>query len=387
MKGETKLFIGIIAVTVAIIAVAALFLNQKPSGTSSDQTKVAASILVREDSNKISTKSATITLVEFGDFQCPACGSYFPVVKQITNEFHDQMNFVFRNFPLSQHQYAIPAAKAAEAAGKQGKYWEMFDVLYEKQTEWSASPNAQTLFSQYAQSLGLNVDQWKKDLADGAIQTKIDADQQDGNSVGVNATPTFYLDGIKLENPATVDDFRTLVKAALLKVPVSQAPSQAVHIHFNLKVYIDGKPVDFTLAKYQSANGKDLNEDIHLHDGNGDVVHIHKKGVTLKEFFTSLKMELTKTCLTDDLKNKNCTDAAKKLQMFVNGQPNNQFESYEPKDLDRILITYGSETDAVIKQQEAAVSDNACIYSEKCPERGKPPTENCVGGLGTGCTE
>lgn len=385
MKSDTKVFLGIIAVTIVIIVGAVFFINQKPSTPSGNPLKQDNAILVRPDSYKISTSAATITLVEFGDFQCPACGAYFPIVKQVISEFHSQLTFVVRNFPLTQHQFGGLAAKAAESAGKQGKYWEMYDVLYEKQKEWSASSNAQNVFVEYAKDLGLNVDKWKKDLSDSDIQKKIDRDIQDGNSVGVNSTPTFFLDGEKIENPASIEEFRILINAAILKAPVSQKPSQAVHIHANMKVYMNGKAVDFSLAKYQSTDEKELNPDIHVHDGNGDVIHIHKSGVTLSDFFTSLKISLTSNCYIDDLKKEFCTDGTQKLQIFVNGQPNTQFEKYIPKDVDRILITYGNDTETIIKQQLASVGDNACIYSEKCPERGKPPTEECVGGLGSGC--
>lgn len=367
MKGETKLFLGIIIGTIAIVGVGIAMLS-RPAGSN----KVDSSLLMRADSNKISTPSATVTLAEFSDFQCPACGAYYPVVKQVINNFKDSMTFVYRNFPLTDlHPNAQLAAQAAEAAGMQGKYWEMHDLLFTKQSEWSASGTARDMFVQYAQSLGLNVDQFNKDIDSDTVKNRIAGDISDGNALGINGTPTFFLDGVKLDNPATLADFEALIKAEILKAPKPTiTKTEAYHIHVNVKIYTNGAAIDLSQAKYQSVEGKELSPDIHLHDGNGDVVHIHKKGVTLGEFFTSLKMSFSKS----------------NVKMFVNGKENTRLADYVPQDLDRIVIT-DQRDDATIRKQIAAVADDACIYSRTCPERGTPPTENCVGSLGTGCTD
>jgi protein-disulfide isomerase len=366
MKSETKLFLGIIIGTIVIIGTGIALLSRS---TTENPTKVDPSLLVRADSNKISTSSATVTLVEFSDFQCPACGAYYPVVKQVLAEFKDNITFVYRNFPLTNiHQNAQLAAQSAEAAGRQGKYWEMHDMLFTKQSEWSAA-NARDLFTQYAGTLGINVDQFKKDIDSDYVKKKIDADVNDGTTLGVNATPTFYLNSEKIENPASLEDFKTLIKAAILKAPKPTIET-AYHAHFNLKIYVNGVTVDLSQEKYQSTEGKELDENIHVHDGNGDIVHIHKKGVVLGEFFTSIGMKLSKDT----------------FKLFVNGKENTAFLDYMPQDLDRIVITDSKNTTA-IQQEIVSVADTACIYSEKCPERGKPPTEACVGGLGTGCEE
>lgn len=383
MKGETKLFLGIILFTVAIVVGAIFFFNQ----SSASGTKVDASLLVRPDSDKISSGSGAVTLVEFSDYQCPACGAYYRIVKQLISEFKDSMTFVYRNYPLPQHPNARLAAQAAEAAGRQNKFWEMHDILFTKQSDWSSAANVKDVFIQYAGTLQLNTDQFTKDTDASDIKAKIDEDVNDGNAVGINATPTFFLNGEKLENPASIDDFRTLIKTALLKNPVSQKPNQEYHIHADFKVYLANKAFDFSPAKYQSTDKKELSPDVHLHDGRGSLVHIHKLGVTLGEFFTSLGMSFTKDCFTDDTKNKFCNNSANTVKLFVNGKPNMEFDAYVPKDQDRILISYGNENDQALKQQIDSIPDDACIYSEKCPERGTPPTEECVGGLGTGCTK
>lgn len=213
MKGETKVFVGIIIGTIVIVGIGVALLS-RPAVTQ----KVDPSLLIRADSNTIATPSASVTLVEFSDFQCPACGVYHQMVKKIIDQFKGSMTFVYRNFPLTDlHPNAPLAAQAAEAAGLQGKYWEMHDLLFTKQSEWSASATARDIFAEYAESLGLNVDQFKKDIDSDAVKNRIAADIADGNALGINATPTFFLNNRKLENPAGLPDFEALIKQAIVE--------------------------------------------------------------------------------------------------------------------------------------------------------------------------
>lgn len=388
MKNDTKIILGIILATIVIIIGGVFFFSQGgKSTTTTSGVKVDNNLLIRSDSYKISSPSAQVTLVEFGDYQCPACGSYFPVVQQVLTQFQGTINFVFRNFPLNQHQNARIAAQSAEAAGLQGKFWPMFDMIYGNQSTWSDLPNARDTFVSYAKNIGLNLDQFKKDVDSDKIKQKIDRDVSDGNSLGVDSTPTFFLNSEKIQNPSSYDDFSTLVKAAILKNPITQTPTAAYHIHADFRLYINGNPLDFSQTKYQSVEGKELDPDVHLHNSNGYDIHIHKKGVTLGQFFKSLHITFSSNCLTLDTGEKYCNDSSNSLKMYVNGKQNNQFDKYAPVDLDRILISYGQANDSQISNQLSSVSDMACLYSNKCPERGKPPTENCVGGLGTNCNE
>lgn len=212
MKSETKLFLGIILGTLVIIVAGVLILSHSGSST----TKVDPSLLVRADSDKISTSSATVTLVEFGDFQCPACGDYHPVVKQVLADFSKNIIFVFRNFPLdSIHPNAHIAAQAAEAAGMQGKYWEMHNMLYEHQSDWVDSKSPTDIFTGYAQKLGLNLDQFKSDINSSGVVNKVQEDMNDGNSLAINQTPTFFVNGEIIDNPASLADFENVIKSAM----------------------------------------------------------------------------------------------------------------------------------------------------------------------------
>ena len=160
--------------------------------------------------------TSTVALIEYSDFQCPACAQYHPLVKALKDEFGEKVAFGFRHFPLSQsHPNAKTAARAAEAAGLQGKFWEMHDLLFERQAEWAPKPNPKATFISYANELGINTNQFETDIDRDDLDTKINAHYQTGIASGVNATPTFFLNGIKLDNQKSYDDFRRLISQAV----------------------------------------------------------------------------------------------------------------------------------------------------------------------------
>ncbi len=158
--------------------------------------------------------SAPVTLIEYGDFQCPACGVYFPIFERVWNEASTSVRLVFRHFPLSQHPNAIPAAKASEAASLQGKFWEMFAQLYENQSEWSDAPDASPIFAKYAATIGLDAAKFKSDSALASLASVIQADEDEGIHIGINHTPTFFLNGKEI-SPNTYADFKALIDAAI----------------------------------------------------------------------------------------------------------------------------------------------------------------------------
>lgn len=144
-----------------------------------------------------------VVLIEYGDFQCPGCGSAHPTVKKLAEKYKDQLAFVFRNFPItSKHPNARAAAAATEAAGKQGKYWEMHDKIFESQSSWGnlGATERTKFFTDYAQELGLNTNTFATDLTSEMVNQKISFDQAVGKKAGADATPTFILNGKKLDN-------------------------------------------------------------------------------------------------------------------------------------------------------------------------------------------
>lgn len=198
------------AIVISAVFLAFLFIK------SSSQAPVVSSLPVspHSDSDWVKgEKGAKVSLIEYSDLQCPACLAYYPVIKQLADEFGESVNFVYRHFPLRAiHFNSQLASQAAEAAGLQGKFWEMHDLLFEKQESWAKATNPEELFIQYAKEMGLNLEQFNKDLNSDVIKQEVEKDYQSGLAAGVNATPTFFLSGIKIQNPRSFDEFKGIIE-------------------------------------------------------------------------------------------------------------------------------------------------------------------------------
>jgi protein-disulfide isomerase len=164
-----------------------------------------------------------VILTEYGDYQCPGCGGVYPKVKALTDKYQGQIAFVFRNFPLTTlHPNARAAAATAEAAGLQGKYWEMHDKLYENQSAWENITDLTqrtNFFTDYAKQLGLDTTKFTTDIASSQVNQKINYDLALGRKDGVNGTPSFYLNGTVINQDVWGDatKFENAVKAELQK--------------------------------------------------------------------------------------------------------------------------------------------------------------------------
>ena len=151
-------------------------------------------------------EDAPVTLVEYGDYQCPYCGQAYPIVKRLQKHFGKTLRFVFRNFPLREiHPHAESAAETAEFAGAHGKFWEMHDLLFENQ-ERLGGP----LYLELAKGLGLAASALRQSVDDGQYKPRIDADFTGGVRSGVNGTPTFFINGERHDGPF---DYDTLASA------------------------------------------------------------------------------------------------------------------------------------------------------------------------------
>ncbi|MEP6698782.1 MAG: thioredoxin domain-containing protein [Verrucomicrobiota bacterium] len=135
---------------------------------------------------------AKVTLEEFGDFQCPPCGVLFETLEPLEKKYGQRLRVIFRQYPLASHTHAMEAALAAEAAGFQGRFWEMHDMLYRKRADWIGATEAGTIFHQYAATLGLNLEQFEKDAKGSAARTRIAADEKRAKDLSVALTPTVY---------------------------------------------------------------------------------------------------------------------------------------------------------------------------------------------------
>lgn len=173
---------------------------------------------------------STVALVEYGDFECPACSGFFPIVEQVKEKYKDKISFQFKHLPLvNSHRNALASHRAAEAAGKQGKFWEMYSKLYTNQEEWNGpsqsdpvgvtTETAIKIFENYAQELGLNMDQFKSDVIAGSTVDTINADTAEAKNVyNATGTPSFILNDKKIEDISTlltVDGFSKLIDEAL----------------------------------------------------------------------------------------------------------------------------------------------------------------------------
>lgn len=168
----------------------------------------------------IGNPDAKVILVEYSDLQCPACKMYMPIVEKISEEFKDKILFVYRHFPLKQiHKNAEMAARATEAAGKQGAFWQMADFIFANQAAWENSPGAKELFIKYAGMLNLGVERFKADIDSSEIKNKVNTDYQSGLAIRLNSTPSFFLNGDKIKNPNGYDEFRNIIVQAIAANP------------------------------------------------------------------------------------------------------------------------------------------------------------------------
>ncbi|HWS85453.1 MAG TPA: thioredoxin domain-containing protein [Pyrinomonadaceae bacterium] len=218
-------FVIIGAVLVAVTA--AVVLMSRPStsnsstpaqGTSATPTQRMPAQPGAPNPYSRGSDTARITLEEFSDFQCPACGGIEPALRRVMQDYESRgVRLIFRNYPLQMHKYAFIASRAAEAAGLQGKFWEMHDLIYDNQKEWSDSMEPRVQFDSYATRLGLDVKRFKADMERQDLAERIKADMMRGTSLGVRGTPTIFLNGRELVpgQLVTEDILRREIEAAL----------------------------------------------------------------------------------------------------------------------------------------------------------------------------
>lgn len=208
--------------------------NNNPNLAETDGTQVQLSnsgeFRVAEGSTA-PVEERPVTIVEFADIQCPACRQYHPIIKSLLEIYPETVALNFKHFPImSIHPNAMPSAVAAEAAGRQDKFFEMVDLLFERQDAWARVPNPQSIFIEYARELELDVDQFTADLEDEELSNKVEAQRAEGINAGVNSTPTFFINGIKIQNPSDISGFQAIIDSILADtVGREQAPTEDVN--------------------------------------------------------------------------------------------------------------------------------------------------------------
>lgn len=224
-----KRFLAIIGVIIAIFI--GIFLLQGNGKTTNDKTSGQPTNHVEGNLN------SKVTLVEYGDYECPACESFFTTTQAVQQKYNATVKFQFRNLPLSSiHPNAFAGARAAEAADLQGKFWQMHDTLYTNSnwSQWSTSSDPVPYFNAYAKELGLNVTKFKTDFASSTVNDRVNADLSAFAKTGQQqATPSFFLNGKYINNNSlldasgqpNIDAFSKVLDAALAKAGVSTTPA------------------------------------------------------------------------------------------------------------------------------------------------------------------
>lgn len=213
---SNKILIGIVSI---LVIFGLLFVVYKFTNTPQVTNFHEVNVIKSDDHIKWSPDRKNI-LVEYSDLQCPACKSFHDLIK---SEFEatrsgqvdvtKKVTFVYRHFPLFEaHQYAYDAAYSTEAAGKQGKFFEMADMMFDHQDEWVSKGNVKQAFEGFAQSLKLDLDQFKKDRDSIEVKDRVQEDLLSGQKASVNGTPTFYLNGQKLDSIRSFDEFKRLLQ-------------------------------------------------------------------------------------------------------------------------------------------------------------------------------
>ena len=214
MTTETKILGIVLFITVVFLSGGVFLLSRNQSPQAVAGTAVAQ--IDYSKGQKIGSESAKVKLVEFSDFQCPACKSAEPAIKQTLLKYPNDLQFIYRHFPLPQHDNAREAAYFAEAAGEQGKFWEMHDRIFETQSQWLDIGDSTEFFLGLARDLNLDEAKLQEVLEKNTFKSKIDSDVAEGRSLGVNSTPTFFVNGRKV-NLRTFDDLNTAVAEELKK--------------------------------------------------------------------------------------------------------------------------------------------------------------------------
>lgn len=203
-----------------IIAVIALIFWGVARLASSNSNKNTQEILtIQADDNIRGDKNAPLVLIVYSDFQCPACkiAAFYEQLLAADSALANKVVVIYRHFPLDMHGNSYLAAQASEAAARQNKFWEMYNILFDKQNEWAEQTNAEDLFAGYAQNLGLNIEQYKNDLSSPAVKEKIEKNKEEGGEKYLNlfGTPTLYLNGQPIQLPDSYDKFRQVLSNQL----------------------------------------------------------------------------------------------------------------------------------------------------------------------------
>lgn len=205
MSPDTKFALGVVVAAVAAIGALIFFGSDKPVDTAKIDTALG---------QKVGAVSAKVKIVEFGDFQCPACQAAAVPLRQAIEQNADDVQLIYRHFPLPFHHHAIISALAAESAGEQGKFWEMYDLLFANQAVWTDSDKPKEFFIGLAKQLNLDLGQFDVGLSSAKLEDLINKDKDYGLALSVDATPTFFINDQKVTGAQSVEQWQKLIDEA-----------------------------------------------------------------------------------------------------------------------------------------------------------------------------
>jgi protein-disulfide isomerase len=200
----------------------------RANANKTNPTPVVNAPLGAQPPQMLGSANASVTVEEFADFQCPTCAVMHPRVKEVISTYGSRIRFIYRNFPLAipAHDKAYDASVAAEAAGLQGKFWDMQNLLFTNQQAWSANPDYRKVWEEYASRIGIDVERFKNDMSGLSAKARVDADLARGRALNVSSTPSIYVNGVSVPyEQMSVEGLRRIIDAELQKAPASSQPA------------------------------------------------------------------------------------------------------------------------------------------------------------------
>lgn len=218
-----SMFWIIIVILIGLVIAGIFFLSRKGTPNTNDPYAITAS------DHAIGPETAAITILEYSDFQCPACKNFYPQLKQLSEDFPEDVRVIYRHFPLTSiHPFALSAAKASEAAAQQGQFWAMHDMLFNNQFEWSNDQKPEELFASYADTLGLNVNEFKSAMKSNTVKRKVNGDRAIGLRKNLRGTPSIFINGAKSNGFNSYAEMKSYIQNEITKLTgkTFDAPSE-----------------------------------------------------------------------------------------------------------------------------------------------------------------
>jgi protein-disulfide isomerase len=348
---NNKVIFSVIAVVVlGLVGLAVMKHASAPNVTQEVAAEVGASEWVKGNPD------AEVSIIEYADFQCPACAAYHEVPDQYLESFDGKVNLVFRHYPLPFHQHALAAALAAEAAGKQGKFWEMQDLLFETQKEWTNATDGKSVFRGFAEDLGLNMDQYDADLKDKTLRAKVEQDIKTGRALEVPGTPSFFIDGERIDNINNAPAVEAMISAALARAELATVVAEPQEVYADLAIFVNGSAVDLA-EQTHSGSGN-----IVLADETGSVLKKTNTAATLGDFFAESSMNFDGQCLEIN-GSSYCADLNNSILVSANGELVEAPMVYRFEHGDQLVISFGSTNRQLPAAAEReAAGQQACTF-------------------------